>query len=143
MRYVTRADVHIDRVATAWAIRRFVDPHATFLFVDRKDDVRQIDAIPFDMRGVELGHHFGRCSFEALIDKHELREPAILLMGRIIRAIDMPLDEPPPETYAWVRSAFDELRASGLSDEDRIIRGGAICDELYRACVESTRHHSS
>ena len=136
MRFVTRANVHIDRISTAWAIRRFVDPQATFLFVDRTDDVSKLDAIPFDMRGVELGHHQGRCSFEALLDKYELRDPVLRRMGEIIRAIDMPLDEGPPAAYTWVRPEFDELRAQGISDDERLVRGGLICDRVYRACAD-------
>ena len=132
---MTRANVHIDRISTAWAIRRFVDPDATFLFVDRAEDLSQLDAIPFDMRGAELGHHHGRCTFEALIDKYELRDPVLRRMGEIIRAIDMPLDGEPPAGYGWVASAFDDLRAIGLSDHERLARGGVICVRMYRACA--------
>lgn len=135
MRFVTRVDVHIDRVATAWAIRRFVDPDAAFLFVDRTEDLSRVDAIPFDMRGAELGHHHGRCSFEVLLDKYELRDPVLHRMGEVIRRIDMPFDGEPTDGDAWVAAAFDELRALGLSDEERLTRGGLICDRLYRACA--------
>lgn len=134
---MTRVNVHIDRIATAWAIRRFVDPGATFIFVDRADDRSHIDAIAFDMRGAEIGHHHGRCSFETLLDKYELRDPALRRMGAIIRAIDMPLDAEPPSDAAWVAAAFDELRARDLSDEERLACGAPICDRLYRACVEA------
>ena len=134
MRFVTRVNVHIDRISTAWAIRRFVDPDATFLFVDRTEDLSHIDAIPFDMRGAELGHHHGRCSFEALLDKHQLRDPALRCMGEVIRSIDMPLDDETPARYDWVAPAFDDLRARGLTDEERLVEGAAICERLYRAC---------
>lgn len=138
MRYVTRRNVHIDRIATAWAIRRFVDPEAVFVFVDRTDDLSRDDAIPFDMRGAEIGHHNGRCSFEALLDKYELREPALRRMGQVIRAIDVPLDSEPESAYAWVAAAFDHLRARGLSDEERLASGGLLCDRLYLACLSET-----
>ena len=138
MRFVTRANVHIDRIATAWAIRRFIDLGATFVFVDRTDDLSGVDAIPFDMRGAELGHHHGRCTFEALLDKYELRDPALRQMGEVIRAIDVPLDDEPPAGFDWVAPAFDELRELGLRDEERLTRGGLICDRLYRACADAT-----
>lgn len=138
MRFVTRVNVHIDRIATAWAIRRFVDPDATFEFVDRTEDPSRIDAIPFDMRGVEIGHHNGRCSFEALLDKYELRDPALRRMGEIIRAIDVPLDADPRPDATWVEPAFDDLRAGGLSDDERLASGGVLCDRLYRECVAAT-----
>ncbi len=92
MRFVTRSKVHVDRIATAWAIRRFIDPEATFVFVDRDTDVSDLDAIPFDMRGAELGHHAGRCTFEVLLDRYERRDPALRRMGEIVRAIDVPFD---------------------------------------------------
>ena len=138
MRFVTRSNVHIDRIATAWAIRRFVDPGATFLFVERTEDLSHIDAVPFDMRGAEIGHHHGRCSFEALLDKYELRDAALRQMGEIIRVIDVPLDDEVPPPFGWVAAAFDELRALALTDEERLVRGGSICDRLYRACADAT-----
>jgi hypothetical protein len=134
VRFVTRSNVHIDRISTAWAITRFVDPEAAFVFVDRNQDVSRLDAIPFDMRGVELGHHAGRCSFEALLDKYELRDPALRRMGEIIRAIDMPFDGEPPADITRVASAFDALRASEITDDERLARGGQLCDELFRIC---------
>ena len=60
--FVTRQRIHVDRVATAWAIRRFIDPSATFEFVPWRTDVRKLDGIPFDIRGAELSHHSGRCT---------------------------------------------------------------------------------
>ena len=66
MRWATRRHCHIDRAACAWLIRRFIDPEAEFLFVDDADEVPE-DATPFDMRGVELSHHDGDCSFEAFL----------------------------------------------------------------------------
>ena len=138
MRFVTRVDVHIDRISTAWAIRRFVDPDASFLFVERTADLSDIDAIPFDIRGVELGHHHGRCSFEAVLDKYTLRDPALRRMGEIIRAVDMPMDGETPTGYDWVAAAFDDLRARGLGDEERLDRGALICERLYTACKEGS-----
>ena len=137
MRFVTRTNVHIDRIATAWAIRRFIDPGATFLFVDRTEDRANIDAIPFDMRGAEIGHHYGRCSFEALVDMYELRDPVLRRMGEIIRMIDVPADDELPPAYAWVAPAFDQLRALGISDEERLTSGALLCERLYRACAEA------
>lgn len=134
MRFVTRANVHIDRISTAWAIKRFVEPDATFVFVDRDADISGLDAIPFDMRGVEIGHHAGRCSFEALLDKYELRDPALRRMGEIIRAIDMPFDGAPQVDVTWLVSAFDELRAAEITDDERLARGARVCDRLYHEC---------
>ena len=77
MRWATRRHCHIDRAACAWLIRRFIDPQAEFLFVDDPDEVPD-DATPFDMRGVELSHHDGDCSFETFLRRYEIPDPARL-----------------------------------------------------------------
>jgi hypothetical protein len=139
MRFVTRSKVHVDRIATAWAIRRFIDPDATFVFVDRNTDVSGFDAIPFDMRGAELGHHAGRCTFEVLLDSYELRDPTLRCIGQIVRAIDMPFDSDTREDVAALTAAFNELRDADISDDERLLRGQRICEELYVKCGGSRK----
>jgi hypothetical protein len=134
MRFVTRSKVHVDRIATAWAIRRFIDPGATFLFVDRNADVSGLDAIPFDMRGAELGHHAGRCTFEVLLDSYELRDPALRRMGDVVRAIDVPFESVVTAEVAAFAAAFDDLRDAVIADEERLRRGYLVCEELYVMC---------
>jgi hypothetical protein len=95
MKWVTRSHVHVDRVACPWLIIRFIDSEAEFLFVpkNRIDSiVRETGAIPFDAPGVELGHHEGRCSFEAIILKYELKEAGLLRMAKIVHAADIAED---------------------------------------------------
>jgi hypothetical protein len=142
MHYVTREHIHVDRIATAWAITRFIDRDATFVFVDRNTDVSGLNAIPFDMRGAELGHHAGRCTFEVLLDSYELRDPALRQMGQIVRAIDMPFDSDAKEDLSALAAAFDELRDADLSDDDRLARGRLLCEELYEKCGGSTKEVS-
>lgn len=132
MRFVTRAHIHIDRIASAWAIRRFVDPRAEFVFVEREDDWSSLDAIPFDMRGVELGHHGGRCTFEAVLEKYELREPALVRMGEAIRAVDIPTEDVTPD--AQLVLDFDALREIEMTDDARLVRGASLCEAFYRRC---------
>lgn len=134
MLFVTRSKVHVDRIATAWAIKRFVDPGATFVFVDRNADVSGLDAIAFDMRGAELSHHAGRCTFEVLLDSYELRDPALRRMGGIIHAIDMPFDSDVMEEVTPFTAAFNELRDAEIADEARLHRGYRVCEELYLMC---------
>jgi hypothetical protein len=91
MKWVTRSHVHVDRVACPWLIKRFVDSEAQFIFVpvSRIDDVIKNDiAIPFDTTGVELGHKNGKCSFESIIEKYELKDKALLRLAKIIHAAD-------------------------------------------------------
>src|SRR5262249_56099698 len=84
MKWITRERVKVDRVACPWLIRKFIDPQAEFLFVP-EDKVMEVakreGAVPYDVKGVEFGHHGKECSFDALVKKHQLdRDPAIVLM---------------------------------------------------------------
>jgi hypothetical protein len=138
MRFVTRAHLHVDRVATAWAIRRFIDPGAHFEFIDRVRDVSALDAIPFDVRGAELGHHDGRCTFEALIARYGLKDAALDRMALIIRGADLRYEDDVPAESAGVAAIFDGLRDAEMSDDERLARGSLVCDALYAYCLTAT-----
>jgi hypothetical protein len=137
MHFITRERVHVDRTATAWAIRRFVDPGATFEFVPRTRDVSNMEGIPFDLRGAELGHHGARCTLEALIDRYEIADEALRRMARIIRAADLPQAEPGSIIAPGLLAIFDGIRDSSTSDEERLERGFVVCDALYRYCQKA------
>jgi hypothetical protein len=77
MLWVTRPHCHVDRTACAWLIRRFVDPDAKFAFATDLAAAKTLGGTPFDMRGAELGHHEGRCSFESMLVKYRLTDPAL------------------------------------------------------------------
>ncbi|TMC12213.1 MAG: chromate resistance protein [Chloroflexi bacterium] len=134
LHFITRERIHVDRISTAWAIRKFVDPEATFEFVPRTADVTAMAGIPFDVRGAELGHHRGRCTLEALIDKYGLDDEPLRRMSRVVRAADLPHDEPSPAVTAGVLAIFDGVRDGSTSDEQRLERGFVVCDALYAWC---------
>jgi hypothetical protein len=114
MRWATRTGVHIDRAACAWLIRRQLDPAATFSFVDDPAEVPP-DATAFDMRGVELGHHGGDCSFETILDRHHLDDPVLWKLAELVHEAD--LDD----------ERFDAPEARGL---DVVLRGlSMVCDD--------------
>ena len=95
MKWVTRSHVHVDRVACPWLILRFVDNEAEFLFVPGsqvKKVAAEAVAIPFDTPDAELGHHEGRCSFESIILKYELKDPALARLAKIVHAADVAAD---------------------------------------------------
>ena len=95
MRWITRSHVHVDRVACPWLIRRFIDSEAEFLFVPKTEIeqmVKETGAIPFDVPGVELGHHDGRCSFESIIRKYGLTDPGLARLAKIVHAADVAAD---------------------------------------------------
>lgn len=134
MHFITRERIHVDRIATAWAIRRFVDAEATFEFVPWTRDVSDAAGIPFDLRGAELGHRGGRCTLEALIDKYEIADEALRRMARIIRSADLPQDDPTPAVAAGVLAIFDGIRDGCQTDEERLAKGSVVCDALYAYC---------
>ena len=118
MKWATRAGIHIDRAACAWLIRRDIDPDARFLFLDDPADL-PADATPFDMRGVDLGHHTGPhgddCSFETILRRYELTDPVLWRIAEIVHEAD--LDD----------ERFDAPEAPGL---DTALRGlSMICDD--------------
>ena len=134
IRYVTREHLHVDRVATAWAIRRFVDPEASFIFVARTKDVRGMAEVPFDVPGAALSHRGPRCTFEVLLETRDLKDPVLTRMGLIIRGADLPHDDAVRPESAGVRAVFDALRDGDLSDVERLRVGGLFCDALYAYC---------
>src|SRR4051812_17404336 len=131
-RYVTRQRVHIDRIATAWAIRRFVDQAAEFTFVERERDPAALDATPFDMRGGELSHRGGKVTFEVLLEKHDLRDKALVRMAALVHDVDTREDQ--TDEAPGVRAVFDGIRDGLASDEQRLKAGFAVCDALYLFC---------
>jgi hypothetical protein len=136
MKWVTRSHVHVDRVACPWLISRFVDSDAEFLFVPGSmvDEVAKREgAIPFDAPGVELGHHDGRCSFEAIIEKYELSDKALLRMAKIIHAADTREVDSDP-----LAAGFEAI-AVGYSlrfpdDAENLARQFEMYDSLYAWC---------
>jgi len=129
MRWATRAHCHIDRVACAWLIRRFIDDEAEFVFVDDPDDV-PADATPFDMRGVELGHHDGDCSFEAFLRRYQLADPVLWKLARIVHEADLG-----DELYDAPEAAGLDVLVRGLSllrdDEELLALTAPLFDGLY------------
>ena len=129
MRWATRAGVHIDRAACAWLIRRFLDADAQFVFVTDPDDV-PADATPFDMRGVDLGHHGGDCTFETILRRHELSDPVLWRIAEVVHEAD--LDD---ERYDAPEAAGLDVLLRGLSmirDDGRVLTlTGPLFDALY------------
>ncbi len=129
MKWATRRHCHIDRAACAWLIRRFLDRDAEFLFVDDPDDV-PADATAFDMRGVELSHHGGDCSFETFLRRYGLEDPVLWDLARIVHEADLG-----DERYDAPEAAGLDVAVRGLSmvvDDERLLElTGPLFDGLY------------
>lgn len=147
MKWVTRERVKVDRVACPWLIKRFVDDEAEFHFVPAEQvaaEAERLGAIPFDVPGVELGHHGKECSFEAILKKYALhQDPALALLGRIVNGADTDNSlyaQPEGPGLAAIAEGFRHL---GLKD-DHAINAAAwiVYDALYAYCQESVRREN-
>jgi hypothetical protein len=129
VRWATRSGCHVDRAGCAWLIRRFIDPDAAFVFVDDPDEVPD-DATAFDMRGVDLTHHGEDCTFETMLRRYDLDDPALWDVARIVHEADLADDR------------FDAPEAAGLDvicrgltmvrDDDEVLAvTAAVFDGLY------------
>jgi hypothetical protein len=137
MKWVTRANVKVDRVACPWLIRTFVDPQAEFLFVpvDQVDSVvRKTGAIPYDTSGAELGHHGEECSFDAIVKKYKINDPAIDRVAAIVRGADTKRPDLTPESPGLeaIAEGFKRLAtAEGYDDHETLRREHHLYDALY------------
>jgi len=133
VRYVTRETLHIDRIATAWAIGRFVDPQASFVFVPRTKDIRGMAETPFDIRGASLSHRGERCTFEVLVEMHGLIDAALGRMGRIVRGADFADQLDSTRESAGLRAISDGFPLVARDDQDTVERASFLYDALYAA----------
>lgn len=141
MKWITREHVKVDRVACPWLIKKFVDPDAEFLFVPASQvmEIAARDgAIPYDIEGVELGHHGGECSFEAILHKHGLdADPVLALLGKIVNGADTDNSlwhQPEGPGLQAIAKGFRHL---GFADDHEINRAEWIVyDALYAYCQE-------
>lgn len=137
MKWITRSHVHVDRVACPWLISRFIDSNAEFIFapkVEVNSIARETGAIPFDSPGVELGHHDGRCSFEAIILKYDLKDLALIRMAKIIHAADIAeeIDSDPLARGLEALARGYSLRFP--DDLENLSRQFELYDSLYAWC---------
>jgi hypothetical protein len=144
MKWVTREKVKVDRVACPWLIRKFVDPQAEFLFVPADQVVavaERENATPYDVPGVELGHHGKECSFDAIVKKYSLsHDAALMLLARIVNGADT-------DNSLWNQRESDGLRAIaegfrhlGYRDDHALNAAEWIVyDALYAYCQQQVR----
>ncbi len=134
MRWITRERVKVDRVACPWLIKKFVDPEAEFVFLPRDTDWSKVaDGILFDVPDCELGHHGGDVSFDSILKKYGLRDPALHLLAEIVRAADShpPNPHPAGEGLQWIAQGFSAI---GWTDHEILAREFMVYDALYAEC---------
>jgi hypothetical protein len=138
MKWITREKVKVDRVACPWLIRKFVDSAAEFLFVPANQVLvvaEREGAIPFDVPGVELGHHEGRCSFEAIVRKYKIDDPAVRLLAEIVHGADVSPDLYGRPEAPGLKAIAEGFRHLGLKDDHEVLaKEFIVYDALYGYC---------
>ena len=138
MKWVTRRNAHVDRTACPWLIRRFIDPEAEFVFVPADTDPATVDGHTFDMRGAEYGHEGVLCTFEVMLERHQLAgDSALVELGRIIRDADVP----PGRTRRPEGPGLDALirgfQRSTPDDQEKLRLTAPVYDALYAYCQDN------
>jgi hypothetical protein len=138
MKWITRANANVDRIACPWLIRRFVDRDAEFLFVAADQVMATAErerAIPYDVPNVELGHVDGRCSFESIVLKYKLNDPALAKLARIVHGADVAEDERiTPQSAGLSAIARGFALVHGDADQEKIRLESPMYDALYAWC---------
>ena len=141
MKWITRENVQVDRVACPWLIRKFVDPKAEFLFVPADQVMTMAEregATPYDVKGVELGHHGKECSFDAIVRKYELTaDPALVLLAKIVNGADTDNSLWNQPESAGLRAIAKGFRGLGFENDHELNAAEWIVyDALYAYCKE-------
>lgn len=140
MKWITREKVKVDRVACPWLIKKFIDPQAEFIFVpaDKVMEIAERErAIPFDTAGVELGHHEGKCSFEAIVAKYKIEDSAIKLLAQIVHSADVSKDLNLQPEAAGLKAIAEGFGYLGLKDDHEILaKEFIVYDALYAYCKQ-------
>jgi hypothetical protein len=148
MKWITRERVKVDRVACPWLIRKFVDPKAEFLFVPT-DQVMAVaereGATPYDVQGVELGHHGKECSFDAIVKKYRLTgDPALMLLARIVNGADTDNSLWNQPESAGLKAIAEGFRHFGFKDDLDLNRAEwVVYDALYAYCQTQVAQEQS
>ncbi len=139
MKWVTRERPKIDRIACPWLVARFIDEAPEFLYVPAGEVMKtaaDAGAIPYDVAGVELGHHGERCSFDAFIEKYRLDDPGLARLAKIVRAADTGRPELAKEA-AGLKAISQGLSLNFADDHEMLEHGMAVYDALYAYCAET------
>ena len=129
--WVTRRDVHVDRIGSAWLIRHFIDPEATFKFVPAKGYKPRRGELRFDMFEAEFTHEGDRCTFEVLLQRSGLDQPALTAISEIVHDIDLKDGKFARAEAGGIAALIDSLAQADISDQERVDQGAQLFDNLY------------
>jgi hypothetical protein len=140
MKWITRQNVRVDRVSSTWLILTFIDPEATMLYVPTEDVLSVAEregALPFDLPGVEMGHHGDECAFDAILKAHGPSDPALDRLAAIVRGADTPNKDLTPESRGLdaLANGFKKMaQDGGYDDRESIRRQWYMYNALYLFC---------
>ncbi|MGH2535283.1 MAG: chromate resistance protein ChrB domain-containing protein [Thermomicrobiales bacterium] len=135
MRWITRRNAHVDRTSCPWLIRHFIDAEAEFVFVPVDADLATLDGHTFDMRDAEYAHQGAKCTFEVMVERHELhRDPALIEMGRIIRDADVPPSRTRRPEGAGLDALIRGFQLSIPDDHEKLHLTAPLYSALYAYC---------
>lgn len=142
MKWITREKIKVDRVACPWLIKRFIDREAEFFFVLPErvlSEAQTLGAVSFDTPGAALHHRGEQVTFEVILDEYKVRNPALALLGEIVRAADSQPTNPHPagEGLKWIAHGFGRL---GLTDHQILSQEFIVYDALYAECQRRVAH---
>jgi len=133
MKWITRERPKIDRIACPWLIKRFIDIEAEIIYVPFDQVItkaKELDAMPFDLPGVEYTHYDNQCTFDYFLKKHQLKDPALDRMAAIIRGADTDHHNLAPQS-AGLEAIFSGLAYKSTDDQELLAFGMRIYDGLY------------
>jgi hypothetical protein len=128
--WVTRRGVHIDRIGSAWLIRRFIDPEARFRFVEGHEEAAPGE-LRFDMFEAEFTHRGDGCTFEVLLEEFEVPDPALRPIAEIVHDIDLKEEKFAREETSGIALVINGIAMNHQEDEMRLSRAAAVFDDLY------------
>jgi hypothetical protein len=138
MKWITRKNANVDRIACPWLIRKFVDRDPAFIYVPAEEVLvaaKREEAIPYDIKGVELGHVDGRCSFESIMVKYNLSDPALQKLAKIVHGADVAADvNIVPEAAGLKAIAYGFALLHGDDDHEKIRLETPLYDALFAWC---------
>jgi hypothetical protein len=144
VKWLTRRNLHVDRTASAWLIRRFLDPQAEFEFFPSGTDPGALAGHSFDMRGGEYSHMGEQCTFEVLVERHALQsDPALVELGRIIREADVPPRRRSRVEADGLNAVLRGFQRSTPDDAEKLRLTAPVYDALYAYCQAKAadQHH--
>jgi len=146
MKWVTREKVKVDRVACPWLIKKFVDAEAEFIFVPREkvmEVAAKEGAIPFDVTGAELGHKEGKCTFEAIVEKYGIADPAVHLLAQIVHGADVAEDRHNRPEAPGLKAIAEGFQRLGIEDDHEVLaREFIVYDALYAYCADQVKREA-